>query len=926
MRCLSLSNKTTLCFLGLLLLTPAWPQTTPPAQGTFTGTVYDAQTGRPVAGALITVDGVVDLSNVTDAAGRFSIKVAPGEHTLRFTADQYLAMEVKDRVGAGEVKEASTVLSNQALAVQRIDVVDTADALSSTAEALLTERKLAAVVSDSVSREEISQGTAGDAAGALEKVTGVSVVGDGFVYVRGLGERYSATQLNGANIPTTEPEKRVVPLDLFPTGMIDRVNIAKSYVPDLPAEFSGGLVQLTTMEFPARPMLSVSMKGGFNTATTFSPFLTYPGSSGDFWGFGKDARAIPSLIGDSQRLFAGNFTRQQLQDFGRAFSNNWEPTLITSQRPAVDWSMSGGNTFGKVGITGALSFSNRPQYRTEVQRYIRLLDANTPFVFTDYSDFREYSESARLGGVFNVSYRPKPSTKLQFRNTFTHDAEKTAREFSGFDGGVEGLISSQRLRYIERSLFSTGVDGEHVLTGWRNSVLHWQFTYSASGRDEPDLREVIRNNLPDGRQVYAANGSSGLRFFNTLDDRLYEPQIDLSVPFYKGSFVGMFKTGFRATLRRRDFQARRFRYIPRDTATLNLYLPSNQLFAPENIRPNGFEIIEFTRGTDQYDATMDVYAGYAMVDLSIGPRWRVVAGLRIEDADIFVRTIDSQVPNSVPQIAVLQNRDPVPSVNLIYAINLNQNLRFSYSRTLARPDFRELSPFDFTNVLGGFTTFGNPNLRRTSINNYDVRWEMFPGGNQLIAASVFVKTFQDPIEQNIVPATDLRQTFFNATGARNVGFELEFRRDLGVFAPALREFALSSNFTFVDSNINLDRQQVSFLTTLSRPLLGQSRYIYNGSIQWSRPRWHSDARFLANYVSRKITDLGSFGVPDIYQEPVTTLDFAYQYTVGERGQWVYRFEAENLSNTDFHWTQGPFTQRLYRLGRTFQVGITYSFF
>jgi outer membrane receptor protein involved in Fe transport len=912
-------------FLGLPVVAGAQAQDAA-AAGTIAGTVYDAQTGRPLTGVLIAVDGQIDLQNVTNSDGKFSIRATPGTHALRFTAQNYIATDTNGVVvTAGEVTEASKIMSNENL-VQSIEVVETLDAVSSTAEAMLIGRKLSSVVSDSVGRQELSEGTSGDAAGALEKVTGVSVVGDGFVYVRGLGERYSATQLNGSMIPTTEPEKRVVPLDLFPSGMIDNITIAKTYAPDLPAEFSGGMVQLQTMEFPSKPMLTVSWKGGFNTATTFSPFLTHPGSSGDFWGFGKNSRAIPRIIGD-QRLVGGNITRDQFQEFGRAFSNSWEPTSLRSIRPALDWSVSAGNTFGKLGLTGAVSFSNKPQFRSEVQRYIRQgIIGDQPGIFTEYPDFREYSENARLGGVLNAAYRFNPNNKLVFRNTMTHDTEKSSREFSGYDGGVDGVISSQRLRFIERQLLSSGLDGEHVLSNWGNSLVHWQFTYSSSQRDEPDLREVIRNVLAPGRASFASNGSSGIRFFSDLDDRILEPQVDYAIPFFKGTVAGLFKVGIRATLRRRDFQARRFRYIPQQSTTLNLLSPSNQLFTPENIRPTGFEITEYTRGTDKYDARMDIYAGYAMVDLSLGPKWRVVTGIRVEDADQFVRTVDNQIPNAAPAVATLQNRDPVPAFNLIYAMTQTQNIRASYSRTISRPDFRELSPFDFTNVLGGFITTGNPALQRTSIQNYDLRWEMFPGGNQLVAASVFAKTFDKPIEQTVLYSNDLRQSFINAKNARNYGFELEFRHNMGSFAPGMREFSLSSNFTFVESNVEINPANAGVLTTRSRPLVGQSRYVFNGTIQWTRARWHSDARFFSNYVSRRITDLGTFGVPDIYQEPTTTLDFSYQYTVGERRQWAYRFEAENLSNNDFQWTQGPFTQRQYRLGRTFQIGVTYAFF
>jgi TonB-dependent receptor len=805
-----------------------------------------------------------------------------------------------------------------------VEVVEKADSISSTAEAMLVERKLSAVVSDSVGHQELSSGTSGDAAAALQKVTGVSVVGVGFVYVRGLGERYSATSLNGAMVPTTEPEKRVVPLDLFPTGMIDNIKVAKTYSPDVPAEFSGGLVQIQTTEFPPKPTLSISFKSGYNSMTSFHPFLTYPSGANDYFGFGSGARGIPSIVGDN-RLVQGAFDSSQLQNFGRAFSDNWQPSTVTSERPSMDWSINGGHTIGKLGFAGALSFSNTPQVHQEQLRFIRQND-NTPYIFTDYPDFREYSENARLGGVLNGAYRFSPNHKLLWRNTYTHDAEKTARQFTGLDGGTGNNVLDERLRFIERHLFSTGAQGDHNFPNVWNSFIHWQMTYSMSQRDEPDLREVVRGQLPDGSYQFLGLSNSGYRFFSGLRDRIYEPQFDWGVPFSKGPITGMLKVGVRVTKRNREFQARRFVFRPQRLSTLDLFAPSNQLFAPANIRSDGFQISEFTRSTDKYNATMDIYAGYAMVDLNIGPKWRISGGIRVEDANQLVTTIDNQIPGSVPVHAGLVNRDPVPAINAVYALTAKQNLRISYSRTLSRPDFRELSPFDFNNVLGGFITVGNANLKRASIDNYDVRWETFRGGNQLLAASFFLKEFHDPIEQTILPSNDLRQTYNNAQGARNFGVELEARQSLNIISSRLREFSISSNFTFVDSNIKLYPKDATIVTSQSRPLLGQSRYVFNGSFQWTKHQWHSDARLFAGYVSRRISDVGTFRVPDIYQEATVNLDASYQYTMGERGQWAYKFEGENLTNNDFRWTQGAFTQRQYRLGRTFQVGISYSFF
>jgi TonB-dependent receptor len=317
-----------------------------------------------------------------------------------------------------------------------------------------------------------------------------------------------------------------------------------------------------------------------------------------------------------------------------------------------------------------------------------------------------------------------------------------------------------------------------------------------------------------------------------------------------------------------------------------------------------------------------------MVDLVLSPRWRLVGGLRFEDADINVVTIDPLVPGAVPAISNLANRDALPGVNLIYSMTRKQNLRFGYGRTISRPDFRELSPFEFNNVVGGYSVSGNPNLMRATIDNFDARWESFLGGDQILAASFFYKRFTNPIEVILQPTTgDLRQSFINADSANNYGIELEARKNLGFLKPGLRQFSVHGNFTFVNSTVNIgEGPEQALLTSKSRPLLGQSRYIYNLSAEWARPDWRSSSRLYLNSVSRRITDVGAVGLPDIYQERNTFLDFVYQYDLLENGRWSVKFSAENLLDNTYRWTQAGIQVRRFQLGRTFTVGTTFSIF
>lgn len=890
--------------------------------GAASGAVLDARTGNTIQNVRVTIEGLPGKEARTDLDGVFRLDLPPGKYRLHFNLENYNETTVDPvEVVGGKTTEATTVLSRKGDISTTVDVIETIGAAAATAAAMLVERQQAAVVSDSVSSEEIRKSVAGDAAAALEKVTGVSIVDNGYVYVRGLGERYSATMLNNALLPTTEPERRVVPLDLFPASLIDNIKVLKTYSPDLPGEFAGGLVQLQTVEFPRAKTLRAGFTGGFNTLTSFKPFSTYPGGGRDLLGFDDGTREIPSAVPE-KRLFAGSFSNQEFQQFGRSFPVNWEATIKDSMRPAQGYSVSAGNTFGRLGLVGAFTFSNSPQYREETQRYYRISGAQ-PIVYTDYPEFKSSTESARLGTVANAAFRLTPSHKLVFRNTLTRDTDKEARYFKGYNGGVDGVIESRRLRWVERSLYSGSLEGEHALSAFANSVIRWQYTYSRSTRDEPDLRETVRAEEEDGS--FSLSGSP-FRFYNNLADRIREPLVEWSTVHQFGGVSAILKVGYRGTFRERDFNARRFVFQRFVGTGLDLKQSANQLLGEANIRPDGFVVRESTRGTDTYDADMDIHGGFVMADVSFGAHFRVNGGYRYEDANIRVTTIDPLVPGSIPAVARLHNKDPLPALNAIFSLTSKQNLRFGYARTLSRPDFRELSPFEFTNVLGGFNTAGNPDLKRATIDNFDARWEWFLGGDQVIAAGYFQKEFTDPIEVTVQPTTDLRQSFLNAKAALNRGFEAEWRRNLRFIHSALLPFSVGANVTVVDSNVDLPEDKTLLLTSRSRPMVGQSRYIYNLTFEWANPRLGSQARFYLNHVSRRITDVGTFGLPDIYQEGNTFLDFVYQYSFGAEQRWGLRFTGENLGNTHYLWTQQDLVQRSYRAGRTLSAGITWSIF
>ncbi len=908
-----------------------------PAQetsGTVLGFVYDASTGNPIPQVEVELRGEVTVTAVTTIEGSFAIDGVPvGVYTASYASAHHQAVNVEGlEVIAGEIADASTVMSAKGETTV-VDVVGTVAGSVATQEAMLVERRLASTVSDTISAEEIRGGTSSDASEAIEKVTGVTMMND-FVFVRGLDPRYSGTTLNNALLASTEPERRIVPLDLFPASLIDSIKVQKTYSPDLPGEFSAGLVQVQTTEFPTRPMLNVSYSIGYNSQTQGHTFLDYPGGGRDFFGFDDGARSLPEAIPADKRVDRFTFNRNELQKIGRSFSNNWERTPRDLSRPDMSWNVVAGNTFGKLGIVGAMTFSNslRSIFDQERKYYFPNPQASTgqagPPILQSEFGYDESTASVRLGGVLNVSYQFTPAHKIALKNFYSRDSDDNARYYEGFYQDFNTDIRNQRLRFIERTILNSQLIGEHLFKGLGNSVFTWAMSASKATRDEPDLRESLQiYNARADLFVFFDDSQSAFRMFNNLNETILNPSVDFLVPFYRGSFSGAVKFGANYASRGRNFRSRRFRYNLRSSRGLDLTLQPNELFAEDNIHPRGFELNETTRVTDAYRGTRDVLGYYGMLELNLPARWRIIGGLRLEDVVQDVTTFNQFLPATGREPAPFEALNYLPAVNVIYSLTPKQNLRVGYSQTVSRPDFRELARFGFLDLVGGLQTIGNPELVQTDISNYDFRWEYFPGGNQLLAASFFFKNFDKPIEQTMISAVALLRTFSNANAARNYGFEFEFRRGLNFLTPKLREFAVSSNFTFVDSNIdreNIDKDIV--LTSLNRAMQGQSRYVTNLITEWARPKARSTARFYLNYFSSRITDVGAFGLPDVVQSGLATIDFVYEFMLRGDDRWKLRFAAENINNARWRLAQGGETFLSYREGRTISVGTSFRVF
>ena len=412
---------------------------------------------------------------------------------------------------------------------------------------------------------------------------------------------------------------------------------------------------------------------------------------------------------------------------------------------------------------------------------------------------------------------------------------------------------------------------------------------------------------------------SGSRFFFDLVDDQYSGRVDWKVPFRS---EGLFKFGVLWRDRNRTFDARRFRFLPSDNIDqfVDLSAPAEELFKLENIVPRRFELTESTRANDNYPASDRVMANYVMVDLPVSAKWRLATGLRLEVSDQNVTTFNPFFASSPPILAVLETFDLLPSVNLAYRITERMNFRFAGSRTITRPDLRELAPFEFTDFVGGRTEFGNPDLERTQIQNYDFRWEVFPELGGVIAISAFYKRFHKPIEQIVEPQAEVRITYDNALGANNYGLEMELRQNLSVLYSGLRDFSINTNAAFISSRVELP--DVGIQTSSERALQGQSPYIVNATLGYNNSDLGISGTIAYHVFGRRIAEVGNHGIPDVFEQPRSQLDATISRVIAD--YFRLSLSARNLLDPDVIFKQGDKTYIRYRTGRSFSFGVSYS--
>jgi len=933
-------KKTSILLASILALAAIAPLRAQ-ERGKVTGKVVDEQSAEPMVRATVRLLNT-KLGGYTNTSGEFTINnVEPGTYTLQVNYAGYAPRSVEGIV----VVAGHTVRQDVLISVnpRREVITKTAQANRQSSGAALAERRRSGTVSDNISAQEISRAPASDAGDAMKRVTGVSVVGSKYVVVRGLTERYSSTQLNGVNLPSPEPEKKVVPFDIFPSSMISRLTTVKTFMPDNPGDFAGGLVKIDTKDYPESFLFNVGLGGGINTNTHGNDAtLGYSGGS-SLLGTDDGTRALPDGLPVQRRATAAD----QADLLARFSDNVWMPTRTI---PPVNRNLNitVGDKFGEetpIGFLLSGSYAQSADFRTELQRYPLLSQTGSGEQELRYDYTSQRTEVSTLwGGLASITAQLAPEHKVSAKAVFNHSAEDEARETEGlYNQSTTGIIRTTRLRFVERSLFSGQLAGEHQFDTTLKLKVDWRAAYSAASRNEPDNRATTYIRGDDGIYHFANNfGSGNSRFFSNLNDAEANGGVDVSLPFTGlGEGLSRVKVGGLARFRNREFNARRFIFNTSSSSEALLALSPEQLFTPERVRSGEVIYNEETQRTDRYSAEESIGAAYAMVDLPLVGGLRFIGGVRFEQWNQDLRSIDPFTGAENAALGVNNSiGDLLPSLNFIYALGEEMNLRASFSRTLARPEFRELAPFRFDDYRQ--SVYGNPALERTQITNYDLRWEWFANPGEVLAVSGFYKAFNNPIELFYLKGgSGVEVESANANTATNFGAELEVRKNLGLLADALEGFSLGTNLTLVKSEVEFrDGERVRIfdgvgiseftpdvLTNRARPMQGQSPYVLNVTLGYDNPNWGTQATLLYNILGERLSVVGNSGLPDTYEQPRGALDLNVAQTIGYGLQ--LKLSVRNLLNSPYSFTMDFPNGRTvetenYLVGRSISIGLGFS--
>ena len=865
-----------------------------------TGTVIDGDFNEPLPFANIllkeTGEGVT-----SDFDGKYSFELEQGIYTLQFSFVGYETKIITEiQVKGNEYTITDVVLNSAAQGLE--EVVLTVEASRNSEASVLEIQKKSASLLDGISAQAFKKIGASDIAGAVKSVPGVSVQGGKYVYVRGLGDRYSKSILNGVDIPGLDPDRNTIQMDLFPTNMLSNVLVIKSARADLPADFTGGVIDIITKDLPSKEEFSVSLSMGYNPDMHFNDnYLSYAGGSTDFLGFDDGSRKnkiANSFLGNAfdPRLNQSNSTLNIINRVSNQFDPQMAPKISNSGMN-FGFGISYGNQFNfenghALGVLGSVSYKNEQTVYENTQDNIYNFSPDKS-VFT----FEENRiQSGTIGGhniiasgLFGLTYKTT-SSKYKFNGLHIQNGESTSgsfRQLTRFSDFID--FNKFNLEYNERSISNGMFSGLHNFDE-SNLKLEWTLSGTLAKVHDKDVRNTT---FQDEEGIFSfQENTEPKRIWRSLDENNLVAKVDFTKRFEFLGSDAVLKLGVYGSLKERDFSIAQYSVSSNYTSKSdwdNYGGDPNQLFNPNNLigptNDKGTYINPQTtirQDANIFNAKQQNIAAYVSNEFNFSEKLKSIIGLRFENYQVFYTGENSQLGQVYNNETIISKNNLFPSINFIYSLKENQNLRLAYSLTTARPSFKEASIAEIYDPLSNLFFIGNINIRPTYIDNFDIRYEAYGENAQLFALSAFYKNLSDPIEIGFVAASTSNYKPLNLETAKVFGLELELRKNLSTWLSGFDHWNLNLNGSYIISDEKYSEDELKLRKlglregqTLgtSRPLQGQSPYLINAGVEYKNQDKGFQGGLFYNVQGKTLQVVGDGFYPDVYTMPFNSLNF-----------------------------------------------------
>jgi TonB-dependent receptor len=888
--------------------------------GVIKGTIIDANTNESLIGATVVIQGTAKGAS-SDFDGNFRIdNVKAGSYNLVISYISYDNQIVRAEVTEGKETVLNFALKSASVDIDEVKVV--AKRRDNTEVSMLSSLKTGNLIVSGITAQQIGKSQDKDAAEVIRRVPGITITDGRFVIVRGLIERYNSVMLNGASAPSFEADKRAFSFDAIPSGMINNILIYKSPAPELPADFAGAAINVETKSNADENSLVISYTAKYVENTTFnSKFQTYDGGKTDWLGFDDGTRAVPKGV-PSTADFKSLYTWSSIDDYlqktteivkvSRLFSNNWESK---SKTPLPDQNLSitlqRRFVLGKVSLGNISSFSynsasdfqevNRRQYQYYSEEQQRMIPS---FDFYD----QKSKESTKIGFIHNWNLLYGNNQKLEFRNLVNQMGNKTTNIRNGVNYYNVDTIRAIDLRYESRFIYSGQLAGEQHFNHERTQ-LNWMAGYGYTKNSQPDNRRLTfildNNNESEHYNEYylslqsVPNAYLGGRLWLALNEKIYNYKADVEHQFriFKSQSDYTIKAGIAYEHKKRSFTSRLIGAVATSNPPDVFYKTAGEIFSEENIyfdqtvpynKDNGITYRENTAAKDSYDGEDQILAGYVGLKVPISKKLNAYGGVRFEKFNRKISNFYEKTGNTDDLDIVRDTINYFPSVNLTYNINDKNLVRFSYGKTINRPEFREMSNFEYQDFDMFAITHGNDTLRSAYIDNYDLRYEWYPSAGEIVSLAAFYKDFTHPIEVFMIPAgTTYDYMPGNTENAYSMGLELDVRKQFtefkqsGGFLRYLQNLTIIFNTSLIKSEISTASGQ-DFALDKKRIMQGQSPYIINLGLNYASEASKLSVGINYNRLGKRIAYVGTSLNPNTWELPRNSLDLTIQKDLGKR--------------------------------------------